>query len=75
MSAAAVSGRPFVIPLKPGKAFPHFPLSGVKSEADLARLPGARMLERGNIAPGPDPSEYAYTQVSSHRNLYRIPVP
>jgi hypothetical protein len=30
--------------------------------------------ERG-MAPGPDPSTYAYTKTTVHRNLFRIPLP
>ncbi len=67
--------KTFVVPLRPGKVFPALPASGIKSEAELAALPGVRAIARPRISPGPDPAVYAFIQVSTHSNLYRIPLP
>jgi DNA-binding winged helix-turn-helix (wHTH) protein len=68
------TGKTFVIPLRPGNAFPQLPTAGVGSEADLAALPGVKTFE-GVVSPGPDVSHYAFTVQNVHRNLYRIPTP
>ncbi len=68
-------GKTFAVPLRPGQALPALLSSGINPEADATRLPGVRVIERANIYPGPDPSLYAFTKTTVHRNLYRIPVP
>jgi len=67
--------RTFAVPVPPGKSLPLLPPSGFKSEADLGKVPGVRIIEYGAISPGPDPSNYAFVRTSVHRNLYRVPVP
>ncbi len=44
------------------------------SPEDWAKLPGARTVERADIAPGLDPSIYAYIRWSIHADLFRIPL-
>jgi eukaryotic-like serine/threonine-protein kinase len=68
------TGKTFVIPLQPGSAFPRLPTAGVRSESDLAALPGVKTVE-GVVSPGPDVSHYAFNIQNVHRNLYRIPTP
>ncbi|MGO9274283.1 MAG: protein kinase domain-containing protein [Terriglobia bacterium] len=63
-----------VVPLRRGAVFPPLPVSGFKSASEAASLPGAKAVEEA-ISPGPDPSVYAFTRATAHRNLYRIPVP
>jgi len=67
--------KTFVVPVPPGKSLPRLPPSGLKTEADLARVPGVKVIEQGLVSPGPNPSVYAFPRTSVHRNLYRIPVP
>jgi hypothetical protein len=39
-------------------------------------LPGARLVsDEPNVFPGPDPSIYAFTKVTTQRNIYRVPLP
>jgi hypothetical protein len=53
-----------------------FPLpSGFKSEAEIAKLPGLRIISSAGVTPGPSPEVYAFTRETVQRNLYRIPVP
>ena len=66
---------PAALPVGPGKAFANLPASGVKSEEEAAALPGVRVIERGSISPGPDPSVYAFVKRTAQRNLYRVSVP
>ncbi|HYM12351.1 MAG TPA: protein kinase [Bryobacterales bacterium] len=70
-------GRPVTVavPLRPGQALPVLPPEGISSPQQAAALPGARMIEKSGIAAGLDPSVYAFTRRSVHRNLYRIPIP
>ena len=44
-------------------------------ETDVALIPGVQVIPHGGIFPGPAPSLYAYTRTTTHRNIYRIPVP
>jgi hypothetical protein len=69
------AGRTVAIPIPPGKTLPELPVSGIRGPEDVKAFPGARLLEGWDIAPGPDPSVFAYTKTTVHRNLYRIPVP
>jgi hypothetical protein len=42
----------------------------------VAALPGARLVsDEANVFPGPEPSTYAFTKVTTQRNIYRVPVP
>ena len=67
--------RTLVLPIPPGKDLPDLPAGGIHSFEEGMALPGARVLERGNLVPGPDLSTYAYTKTTVHRNLFRIPLP
>jgi hypothetical protein len=71
---AVADGRTFVIPLPPGQILPPVPADGFHSEEEIARLPGARMIEAGG-APGPSRDRYALLHATTQRNLYRIPIP
>jgi hypothetical protein len=70
-----------LIPLRPGTEMPKLPPSGVKSLADIAAIPGIRLvhgaaplIDTMAFVPGPDPGTYALLRNATHRNLYRIPV-
>ena len=68
-------GKTVAIPVPPGKTLPDLPPAGILGLEEAKALPGARILDGWNIAPGPDPSIYAYTKTTVHRNLYRVPIP
>jgi hypothetical protein len=68
-------GSIYAIPLEPGQMLPLLPASGLRTEKDVAALPGARLIpERGAFA-GPEPSVYAFTRFSVQHNIYRVQVP
>lgn len=65
----------YAIPLKPGQSLPPVPPSGFPSKDAIAVLPGATLVSDQEVYPGPDPSIYAFTKVTSQRNIYRVHVP
>ena len=65
----------YAIPLRPGQMLPPRPASGFRSKEDVAALPGARLIPQQGAFPGSDPSIYAFTKVTTHRNIYRVSVP
>jgi Tol biopolymer transport system component len=69
------AGNTYVVPLPPGRALPEIPAGGFQSEAEIAALPGARVIDTPDVAPGPTPGVYAFSRETVQRNLYRIPVP
>jgi hypothetical protein len=62
------------IPVPAGKSLPDLPASGIDGAAGQVDLPGARVIERGSISPGPDPSTCVFTKSELQRNLFRIPL-
>jgi hypothetical protein len=68
-------GRTYVIPLEPGQLLPDIPQGGFKAETEVAALPGVRMIEAADVAPGPTGDVYAFSRITTQRNLYRIPIP
>jgi eukaryotic-like serine/threonine-protein kinase len=76
-NGSAKSGRVYAIPLKHGTSLPPLPPTGMKSEADVAKLgtllPALNQVEE--FAAGPSRDVYAYTYRNIQRNLYRIPLP
>ena len=74
MSVRAV-GATYVIPLSPGEMLPRIIREGLRSEEDLAKLPGVQVIEAADVAPGPGPDVYAYSRETTQRNLFRIPIP
>jgi serine/threonine protein kinase/Tol biopolymer transport system component len=72
---AAEEWKTYTIVLKPGQVLPAFPSFGVESESDLRALPVVQKTATRGRAPSPRPYVYAFIQKSTHRNLYRIPLP
>jgi eukaryotic-like serine/threonine-protein kinase len=68
------NARTAVVPIPPGQSLPLIPPAAVDDPAEWANVPGAKMIERRGIAPGLDPSTYAYIKASVHANLFRIPL-
>ena len=67
--------KAYILPLSPGQMVPESIVQGIPSEAEILKLPGARVIPLGNVVPGPTADIYAFTRESVQRNLYRIPVP
>ena len=67
-------GRTIAIAIPPGKTLPQLPPAAVQQPAEWANIPGVKIVEHDNIAPGPNPSTYAYVKPSLHANLFRIPL-
>ena len=65
----------FAFPLEEGKVLPDLPETGIRSEAEALDVAGVRVITPGGVSPGPDPSRYALTKSSVHRNLFRVPIP
>jgi len=65
----------YVITLRPGEALPPVPASGFRFRGTESPDPGARQIPQTRAFMSSDPSVYAYPRVSTHRNIYRIPVP
>ena len=71
----AAGASMFAVPLAAGRALPAIPSGGFKTERHVGSLAGARRVS-GNLAfPGPDPGTFAYTKVTTQRNIYRVAVP
>ena len=70
------SGSTYAIPLPAGRMLPPIPANGFATKEAVAAVPGARLVsEEASVFPGPDPSIYAFTKVTTQRNIYRVPVP
>jgi len=70
-----MTSRPtYAVPLPPGRAFPQIPAGGFQSEAEIAKLPGARRIDAYDVAAGPNLEVYAFARETVQRNLYRIPL-
>jgi Tol biopolymer transport system component len=68
----------YAVSLKPGQILPPIPPSGL--ELGIAAHTGAgpalpAMPQERAFLSADDPSVYAYPRVTTHRNIYRIPVP
>jgi hypothetical protein len=68
-------GRTYVVPLSPGRMFPRIPAGGFRSAADLAKIPGVKVIDADDVAPGPTPGVYTFSRATVLRNLYTIPIP
>ena len=68
-------GRTLAIPVQPGGALPELPAGGIVPDTAWSGPPGTIVIDRVGIAPGPDPSTYAFVRQTVQRNLYRIRLP
>jgi serine/threonine protein kinase len=66
--------RTAAIPIPPGETLPQLPPQAVQDATQWAKVPGVKIIKQTNIAPGLDPSTYAYIKPSMHANLFRIPL-
>ncbi|HLZ41746.1 MAG TPA: protein kinase [Candidatus Sulfotelmatobacter sp.] len=67
--------KAYALPLTDSSAFARLAAHGFNSEAELAKVPGVRVIDQALILPGPNPSIYAFSKQTVYRNLYRIPLP
>ncbi len=67
--------RTFAVPLKSGRPAPSLPPSGIKWRTVPPDLAGVRTIPHPRAFMSRNPGVYAYPQVSTHRNIYRIPAP
>jgi serine/threonine protein kinase len=65
----------YILPLPPGRMLPPMPVGGFKSTQEIASVPGARIIDNWDVAPGPAPDLFAFSRQTVQRNLYRIPLP
>jgi eukaryotic-like serine/threonine-protein kinase len=65
----------YSIPLRPGDILPPLPAGGLDFSNVEKSLPEAHMFSQQRAFMSSDPSVFAYPLVSTHRNIYRIPVP
>jgi eukaryotic-like serine/threonine-protein kinase len=65
----------YAVPLHPGQLVPSLPPGKLGWASSAGKLPGAKALPEPRAFGGADPSVYAYPRVTTHRNIYRIPVP
>ena len=68
------AGRSYIVPLRSGEFLPLELRDGVRSEQEVAELPGARRIDADMVVPGPSPDIYAFHRTTTQRNLYRIPI-
>ena len=73
--AEGTDARTYVVPVPPGQTFPVMSAHGFRSEAEIAAIPGIRVIGDDDVAPGPTVDRYAFSRETVQRNLYRIPVP
>jgi hypothetical protein len=69
-----VPGQTYALPVPRGQPLPKMPPNGFASAADIAAVPGARLIDAADPAPGPTSEVYAFSRESVQRNLYRIPL-
>jgi serine/threonine protein kinase len=69
------AGTTYVIPLPLGQMLPKIPAGGFHSRAEIARLPGVRVIDAADVAFGRTPDVYALSRETTQRNLYKIPLP
>jgi Tol biopolymer transport system component len=74
-SSQSTPGRSLAIPVGPGETLPEFPPGGIQPLAEPSVVLGAQSLNRAELVPGKDLSQYAYVNTTVHRNLYRISLP
>jgi len=62
----------YMFALSAGKYTPELPEGGIKDPVEVAKLPGARLMEQARPFMGASGAEYAYPKVATQRNIYRV---
>jgi len=68
-------GTSYIFPLSGGRMLPEIPPGGFRSDEEMARYPGVRVIGTADFAFGPTPDVYALSKETTQRNLFRIPIP
>jgi len=68
------SNQTYAVPLKPGRPLPAIPASGLPWRSAPPAAAGVRTISRQRVFMSGKPAVYAYLQVTTHRNIYRIAV-
>jgi Tol biopolymer transport system component len=68
------AGKTYVLPLTHSHMFPDTPVDGFQLAAEIARLPGALLMDEPEAVPGPSPEVYGFVRKSVQRNLFRLPL-
>jgi eukaryotic-like serine/threonine-protein kinase len=63
--------KTLALPVRAG-AVPAAAVHGLATEEEFARIPGARLIDESDVAPGTSPSHYAFVRGSARTNLFRI---
>ena len=73
-ASAFALGRTYVLPVAPGSPISFLPDGGFRNEAEIAAVPGVQILDHADIALHRSTAVYAYSRMTTTRNLYRIPI-
>ncbi len=65
----------YLVPLQNGQILPNLPAAGLELGSVEKSFSDARVITHDRAFMSSDPSVYAYPIVTTHRNIYRIPVP
>jgi eukaryotic-like serine/threonine-protein kinase len=65
----------YSVPLQDGQILPPVPAGGLQLSSVEKSFSGVRTIVHDRAFMSSDPSVYAYPIVTTHRNIYRIPVP
>ncbi len=69
------NGATGLIPLKNQLMLPSLPPGGIRTRADLMKIPGVQVVSSQAVCPAPDGASYAFVKQESRWNLYRILLP
>jgi eukaryotic-like serine/threonine-protein kinase len=70
----AAPGDTIVLPVETGTVWPQIPDRGLNPAPSDRDVRGIRRLPHPFVAPGPDPSTYAFVVNDPQRNLFRVPL-
>ncbi len=65
----------YLVPLQDGQILPTLPAAGLKLSSVEESFSDARVVAHDRAFMSSSPAVYAYPIVTTHRNIYRIPVP
>jgi len=60
--------------LAKGSVLPAIPDGGFRDEQQLAAAPGVEILPYGDVTLASAPGVYAFSRITTTRNLFRIPL-
>jgi serine/threonine protein kinase len=63
-----------LIHLRDRSMFPELPAAGIRTLADLRKVPGVQIVPSPDAVPSPIGGRYAFIKMESRWNLYRVPL-